>query len=202
VEQFFKISANLADIFLAAALILALIKYKLFSKNEKWYIYYALFVFCVEMILFIRTSWTAKVLYPIYIAGEFFLLTGIFIKKLKLHKYTFVLTGILSLVILGLSQMLPHYENDYSKAISNLIIVCLIAYSLIQEIKHFSDKSHFIILDAVFFLYYTVSIFIFMFQHQLLGFPVDYFYALWIINNTLLSVLYFTFLYTFLKLKK
>lgn len=201
-EQFFKISGNVADFFLAIALILALTKFKLFSKNEKWYIYYAFFVFSVEITLFFKLSWTNNILFPIYIAGEFFLLTGIFIKKLNFSNFTFVLTGILSLTVLILSQVLPQYINDYSKAVSNLIIASLIGYSLIQEIKRISDKRYFIILDAVLFLYYTVSIFIFMFQHQLLGFPVDYFYALWIINNVLLCVLYFTFLYTFLKLKK
>lgn len=154
------------------------------------------------MIMFFDIKGKNEILYPIYIAGEFFLLTGIYLKKLNLDKKYFLLTGILSLVVLGLSQLVPQYENDYSKAVSNLITVGLIAYSLIQEIKHHSIKNHFLILDSAIFLYYTVSIFIFMFQHQLVAFHLDSFYIFWNINNSLLVILYFTFLYTFLKLKK
>lgn len=201
-EQFFKISGILADIFLGIALIFAIIKYKLFTKKQKWYIYYAIFVFFIEIIMFFKIEGSSEFLYPVYIAGEFFLMTGIFIKKLNLSKYYFILTTILSLVALSISKILPLYQNDYSKAFSNLIIVCLIAYSLIQEIKNFSKKSSFLLLDGMFFLYYTVSIFIFMFQQQLIKFHVDSFFIFWIINNTLLIFLYFTILYTFLKLKK
>lgn len=201
-EQFFKISANLADIFLGIALIFAVVKFKRFNNKEKWYIYYAIFVFCIEMLLFLKIKWKNELLYPIYIAGEFFLMTGIFIKKLNLKNYYLIVTGILSLLILGLSQMVSHFENDYSKAISNLIIVSLIAYSLLQEIKNYGKKTNFLIIDAMAFLYYTVSIFIFIFQHQLVKFDPNYFYIFWIINNSLLAIFYFTFLYTFFKLKR
>jgi len=202
VEQFFKFSGILADIFLGIALVLAIIKYKRFTKNEKWYIYYSIFVFCIEIIMFFKIEGSTKFLYPVYIAGEFFLLSGIFIKKLKLHKYYFIATAILSLLFLTIGKILPQYENDYSKAVSNLIIIVLIAYSLIQEIKISSGKNNFLLLDGMLFLYYTVSIFIFMFQQQLIEFHLDSFYIFWIINNSLLVFLYFTILYTFLKLKK
>lgn len=203
-EQFFKISGILADIFLGIALIFSILKYKLFTDNEKWYIYYAFFVFCIEMLLLLlfKIEGVNGFLYPIYIAGEFFLTTAIFLRKLSVSKYWFVLTGALSLLFLSLNNIIPQYENDYSKAISNLIIICLIAYSLIQEIKGLSQRNHFIFLDGMLFLYYTISIFIFIFQHQLISFHVDSFYIFWIINNSLVAVLYFTILYTFLKLKK
>ncbi|WDF47775.1 hypothetical protein PQ459_04630 [Chryseobacterium sp. KACC 21268] len=201
-EHFFKITGNLADIFMGIALIFAVLKFNLFNKKEKWYIYYAIFVFCIEMLLFFKIKWKNEILYPIYISGEFFLMTGIFIKKLNLKNYYLIFTGTLSLLILCLSQILPHFENDYSKAISNLVIVSFIAFSLIQEIKNYRDRSNFLFIDAMAFLYYTVSIFIFIFQHQLVTFDPNYFYIFWIINNTLLAIFYFTFLYTFFKLKK
>ena len=201
-EQFFKISGIVADIFLAIALILAIIKYKRFTKNEKWYIYYAIFVFFIEIIMLFKIEGSTEFLYPVYIAGEFFLMTGIFIKKLNLSKYYFILTTILSIVVLSIGKILPEYENDYSKAFSNLIIVCLIAFSLIQEIKNFSKKNNFLLLDGMFFLYYTVSIFIFIFHQQLISLHTDSFFIFWIINNFLVAILYFTILYTFLKLKK
>ena len=201
-EQFFKNSAILADIFLTIALVIAIIKYQLFTKNEKWYIYYAIFVFCIEIILFFKIKESSKIFYPIYIAGEFFLMTGLFIKKLNINRYYFILTTFISILFFSIGKIFPQYENDYSKAISNLIIICLVACSLIQEIKKYSSRNHFLFLDGVIFLYYTVSIFIFMFQHQLILFHLDSFYIFWVINNILLCILYFTFLYTFLQLKK
>lgn len=201
-EQFFKISGTLADVFMGIALITATLKFNLFNKKEKWYIYYAIFVFCIEILLFFKLKWKNEVLYPIYIAGEFFLLTGLYIKKLNLKNHYFIVTGILSLAILIYSQLFDHPLNDYSKAISNLIIIIFIAYSLIQEIKISKKKNHFLLIDTIGFLYYVVSIFIFILQQQLLKFDPSYFYIFWIINNTLLAIFYFTFLYTFLKLKK
>ncbi|SDF78470.1 hypothetical protein SAMN05421825_2118 [Epilithonimonas hungarica] len=200
-EKIFEICATLADIFLGITLIIAIIKLKFFTKNERWYIYYAFFVFCIEIIMFFKIKQTHTHLYPIYIAGEFFLLSGTFLKKLSFSRYYFIPIILLSLVFLTASQIFPYYENDYSKAISNLIIICLIAYSLIQEIRH-STKSQFLFLDGMLFLYYTVSIFIFMLQHQVLRFDHESFFIIWAINNILLVILYLTFLYTFLKLKK
>lgn len=167
--------------------------------------YYIIFIFFIEL-----TSYTIPFtqiksnafLYPIYIAGEFFTVTGIFIKKLRLSNYYLIFTGILSLFFLSIDKILPHYENDYSKAITNLIIICLVAYTLIHEIKNFTNKNHFLIIDAIIFLYFTVSIFIFMFQHQLIEFQLDSFFIFWVINNSMVCILYLSFIYTFLRLKK
>jgi hypothetical protein len=81
-------------------------------------------------------------LYPVYIAGEFFTVTGIFIKKLNLSKKSFIVTGLLSLFFLTADRILVQhqYNNDYSKAISNIIMISLISYSLIQDIKNVKTK--------------------------------------------------------------
>ncbi len=184
------------------ALTIAVIKFNLFNKKEKWYIYYAIFVFCVEILLFFKLKWKNELLYPIYIAGEFFLLTGVYIKKLNFKNYYFLLSGIVSLAILTYSQLFDFPQNDYSKAISNIIIVTFISYSLLQEIKISKKKDDFLLIDIIAFLHYLVSIFIFILKQQLLKFDHSHFYIFWIINNTLTAVFYFTFLYTFLKLKK
>lgn len=205
-EEIYNIAGTVSVILLAIALVIAVTKYNSFTKNEKWYIYYIIFILCIESvsysISFFKIVGARPILYPIYIAGEFFLMTGIFIKKLKLPNYYFILTGIISLFFLTIDKVIPQYENDYSKAFSNLIIISLIAYSLIQVIKAYTKNNYFLLIDTMIFLYFTVSIFIFMFQYQLLKFQLDSFYIFWAINNSILCILYSTFIYTFLKLKK
>lgn len=205
-EEIYNIAGSISVILLALAFTIAISKYSAFAKNEKWYIYYIIFILFIESISysisFFEIVGARPVLYPIYIAGEFFLVTGIFLKKLKLPNYFFVFTGILSLFFVTVDKILPQYENDYSKAVSNSIIICLVAYSLIQEIKAYTNNSHFLAVDAMIFLYFTVSIFIFIFQYQLLKFNLESFHILWAINNVLICILYSTFIYTFLKLKK
>lgn len=208
-QLFFDSTVLIARFLLLVAIILAMIKYKLISKDEKWYLFYLILVFFIEYIsltvaIFKINGGSNRFLYPIYIAGEFFTITGIFIKKLKLSSYSFIITGLLSLFFLVAESILIQYQynNDYSKAISNIIMVCLIGYSLIQDIKNVKSKGVFQDVDKMFFLYFTVSIFIFVLQQQLMSLPIDYFSALWMINNILTCVVYSFFIYTFLKLKK
>jgi len=202
VEQLYEISAKAADVLLASALVIALLKFKQFSRTERWYVYYAMFVFCINMLLYIKFKGTHEYLYPIYIAGEFFLLASIYIRKLAVQKLFIIPIIIVSLLFLSISHIIPDYEDDYSKAVSNLAVVTLIACSMIYDLRKDSLKRKFTILDAVIFLYYTVSIFIFILQHQLIPYNPEHFYVIWSINNVLLVGLYFTILYTFIKLKK
>ena len=202
--QIYIITLVLAGILLTGSTILGLLKYKLFTKKEKWYIYYIIFLFCIELtsnILLLKIK-SNDSLYPVYIAGEFFIVTGIFFKKLHLSKYYYFITASLSLFFLTGDRILTQYNNDYSKAISNIIIISLIGYSLIKDIAKIEIKSPFQTIDKMMFLYFTVSIFIFVFKLQLLEFPVDYFSIFWITNNLLCIVLYSLFVYTITKRKK
>lgn len=204
-ELFFNIVSVIICILLITATAVSISKYRLTTKKQKWYIYYIIFVFVIEFLSYTMLLLKFKdynFLYPIYIAGEFFIITALFIKKLHFSKYYFIVTVILSLIFLIADKILLQYNNDYSKAISNLTIVCLISYSLIQDIKNIKNKSPFQVIDKMFFLYFIVSIFIFLFQHQLLAFPVNYFYSLWIINNLMSCILYILFIKTFLSLKR
>ena len=204
--QLYYITLVLASILLTCATVFGFLKYKLFTEKEKSYIYYIIFLFCIELtsnalLLKIKSN---DFLYPVYIAGEFFMVSSIFFKKLSLSKYYYTASASLSLFFLVGDRILAqyHYNIDYSKATSNIIITCIIGYSLIRDIKKIENKSSFQIIDKMMFLYFTVSIFIFMFQHELLAFPVEYFSGFWIINNLMVSSLYSLFIYTFLKLKK
>lgn len=208
-QFFFDTSAILARILLLIAIFFGLKNYRIVQKKEKWYLFYLLFVFFIEY----ASLTVAKIkinegsnafLYPCYIAGEFFTITGIFIKKLNFSRHYFIVTGILSLFFLTADKVLIHfqYNNDYSKAVSNIIMISIIGFSLIQDIKNVKNKNPFQNIDKIFFLYFTISIFIFILQQQLLSFPISYFSALWIINNILIIIVYSFFIYTLLKLKK
>jgi len=204
-EQIYFAFLNFGYVLLISSLIIAFLKYKIIDENEKWYIYYIIFVFCIEASNYIISYFQIKntsFLYPIYIAGEFFTITGIFIKKLNLSKYCFIATGILSLFFLIVDRMIIQYNNDYSKAISNILMISLISYSLIQNIKTAKSKSKFLILDKMFFFYFLVSVFIFLLQNQLISLPIDTFYNIWIINNIMVCTVYSLFIITFLQLKK
>lgn len=205
--NFFLIISYISFILLIILTVLSLIKYKQVDQNEKWYIYYITLIFFVELISYIIPYTKIKTnafMYPVYIAGEFFTITGIFIEKLKLSKYYFIVTGILSLFFLTADRILiqQQYNNDYSKAVSNLIMISLIAYSLIQNIKITKGRNRFLMLDKMFFFYFLVSIFIFMLQNQLISLSIDIFYSIWIINNLMVVLLYSLFIKTFLQLKK
>jgi len=207
-QDFFDITVNLARILGAIAFILGIIRYSRLTGTEKWYVFYLFVVFCIEYISYGLSWFTSdgnnRFLYPIYIAGEFFTITAVFIKKLNLGKYCFIATGLLSLFFLLADQFLPAdlYKNDYSKGITNLIIICLAGYTLLQEIKKGNGKDRFSDVDKMIFLYFTVSIFIFIFQNQLMEFPIAYFIAFWTVNNLLCCLLYVLFIKTFLTLKK
>lgn len=207
-QDFFDITVNLARILGAVAFVLGLIRFKRLTKAEKWYVFYLFVVFCIEYISY-GLDWFSKdgnntFLYPFYIAGEFFTITGVFIKKLNLNRSYFILTGVISLFFLSADQFLSSdfYKNDYSKGISNLVIISLAGYTLLQEIKKGIAKDRFSAVDKMIFLYFTVSIFIFIFQHQLMEFPIAYFTAFWSVNNILCCLFYSLFIKTFLTLKK
>ena len=204
-EQFYYAIIRISYVLLTISLIIAISKYNSTTKNEKWYIYYIIFIFFIELTSYIISFTETKnnsFMYPVYIAGEFFTVTGIFIKKLSLSKYSFIATGILTLFFLTADRFLIQYNNDYSKAISNLIMISLIAYSLIQNIKVIIGQNRFLLLDKMFFFYFLISVFIFLLQSQLISFPIETFYNIWIINNIMVVILYTIIIKTFLSLKK
>lgn len=206
--KLYDILGHLSVVLLFAALIVGIVKLKSFTKNEKWYLYYVILIFFIESNSYVFIPLLGLksniFLYPIYIAGEFFTITGIFIKKLNINKYAFLVTGLLSLLFSSADRLFIQYQynNDYSKSISNIIMISLIGYSLIQDIKNVKTNSPFQLNDKMFFLYFTVSIFMFLVQNQLIYLSKDYFATVWVINNFLLCIIYSLLIKTFLSLKK
>lgn len=201
-----------AILFLNYALLLSVIllgaaKYRILNHKEKQYFHCIAFLFFIELLNlalpYIFRLNDTSFLYPLYIAGEFFLLTGLFIRKLDWPRYVLWIVG-----VLATGFMISKYGFDYpvnadiAKVVSNIIIICLSGFTLIREIKNTSTQNRFLLVDASIFFYYSVSVFIFIIQHQIANLSENDYYTILSVNNILSSILYCSFLYTFFRLKK
>jgi hypothetical protein len=199
-------------LFLNYALLLSVIllgaaKYRILNHKEKQYFHCIAFLFFIELLNlalpYIFRLNDTSFLYPLYIAGEFFLLTGLFVRKLDWPKAVLWITG-----VLAVGFMISKYGFDYpanadiAKVVSNIIIICLSGFTLIREIKNTSLQNRFLLVDASIFFYYSVSVFIFIIQHQIANLSENDYYTILSANNILSGILYCSFLYTFIRLKK
>ncbi|MFZ4930131.1 hypothetical protein [Chryseobacterium sp. Mn2064] len=192
---------------LLSVILLGAAKYRILNSKEKRYFHCIAFLFFIELINFVlpyvlRLNDTSF-LYPFYIAGEFFLLTSLFIRKLNWPSYIQVISAVLAAGFMIMKYGFNWPENaDLAKGISNIIIICLSGYTLIREIKNASTQERFLWVDASIFFYYSVSVFIFILQHQIANLSENDYYTIFSANNILSSILYCSFLYTFIRLKK
>lgn len=192
---------------LVALIFLIFWKFTILNRKEKQYTYYIVFLFLIEFCSFtlpyILESDDTSFLYHFFIAGEFWLLTWLFIRKLNLNKIFLILSGLLSIgflfVIYGLKIS---FNYDLAKIISNLAIICLVATFLIQQIKSGKNIDRFILVDASIFFYYSVSVLIFVVLSQFVNLSTESVYLIMGVNNVLSTFLYCSIVYTFLKLKK
>ena len=192
---------------LLAVILLGAMKYRILNHKERQYFHCIAFLFFIELLNlvlpYVFKLNDTSFLYPFYIAGEFFLLTSLFIRKLEAPKY---LLGVVGSLAVGF--MISKYGFDYpanadiAKVVSNIIIICLSGLTLLGEIKRTSTQNRFLMVDASIFFYYSVSVFIFIIQHQIANLSEDGYYLLFSANNVLSSVLYCSFLYIYIKLKK
>ncbi|PWN61729.1 hypothetical protein [Chryseobacterium viscerum] len=192
---------------LLSVILLGAAKYRILNSKEKQYFYCIAFLFFIELLNLVlpyvfRLNDTSF-LYPFYIAGEFFLLTGLFIRKLDGPKFVLGLMGSLAVAFMISKYGFDYPSNaDIAKVVSNIIIICLSGFMLIREIKNTSAQNRFLLVDASIFFYYSVSVFIFIIQHQIANLSENDYYIILSANNILSSILYCSFLYTFIKLKK
>ncbi len=192
---------------LVALIFLIFWKFTILNRKEKQYTYYIVFLFLIEFCSFtlpyLLESDDTSFLYHFFIAGEFWLLTGLFIRKLNLNKIFLILSGLLSIgflfVIYGLKIS---FNYDLAKIISNLAIICLVATFLIQQIKSGKNIDRFILVDASIFFYYSVSVLIFVVLSQFVNLSTESVYLIMGVNNVLSTFLYCSIVYIFLKLKK
>ena len=182
-------------------------KYSYFRKKEKFYIFYIFFLFLIEMtVWFLSTGLGFKntlFMYPIYIAGDFFLLTCLFISKLKLNTIFLWISGILAVIFLTVVFGLQiSFNHDIAKVISNIIIISLAGTFLIMQIYNGKNIQRFFLADLGIFFYYSISVFNFVIQSQLKDLSGESVALIGFFNTFFAAVLYILITYTFLKLKK
>jgi hypothetical protein len=202
----------LTSIILSCCLLIIAFTYGISSKQIrsiklcKWYIIYLGFILGIEIItissIYILESKTTQYLYPLYVTGEFFILSSLFLTELKATKKWQIVTRLVTCYIFIETTILWFTKNDastgYAKIISHLTIICLLAILLIKNLKELEKNSPLSIIYTTLFLYYGVSLFLFLLMNQLTVMNIN----IWIINNILSSILYGSSIYTFYKLKK
>jgi hypothetical protein len=172
----------------------------------KWYIIYLGFILVIEMItissIYILESETTQYFYPLYVTGEFFILISFFLTELKAIKKWQIITRLITGYIFIETTVLWFMKNDattgYAKIISHLTIICLLAMLIIKNLKELEKNNPLSIIYTTLFLYYGVSLFLFLLMSQLTAININ----IWIINNILSSLLYGSSIYAFYKLKK
>lgn len=205
-EYFFYSTIYLSYFFLLTALVIGILKYKYLQNYEKGYVLYLIYTFFIEATVLVFTEYLEKqetsFVYPFYIGGIFCIISILYLKKLKAQKIWLIAFPALGILYLAAHPFTDIFNHDYIKVISNIIIFCLAGLSLLQELKKNKSDHRFLWVDAFIFLYYSVSAFIFVLHNKLGNMEINQAYIIWGMNNILTCVLYFTFIYTFLKLKK
>jgi hypothetical protein len=176
------------------------------NELSKWYVIYLGFILTVELLTFffidIIESKTTQFLYPFYVSGEFFILISLFLKELKTPKKGAIIKWVITCYIFAETTILWFIHDDastgYGKIISHLTIICLLAILLIKNLKELEKNNPLSIIYTALFLYYGVSLFLFLLMNQLTEMNIN----IWIINNLLSSVLYGSSIYTFYKVSK
>lgn len=205
--DFFKAILFLNYGLLLSVVFLGAAKYRILNTKEKQYFHCIAFLFFIELLNlalpYLFNLNDTSFLYPLYIAGEFFLVTALFIRKLELPKYLLGITALLATgFMISKYGFSDPFNSDIVKVISNIIIICLSGFALIREIRGASAENRFLLVDACIFFYYSVSVFIFIIQHQIADLSENDYLIILSVNNILSSILYCSFLYTFIKLKK
>ncbi|KQS89333.1 hypothetical protein ASG21_16250 [Chryseobacterium sp. Leaf394] len=204
---FYEVFLYLNYLLLFINTVLGFRKYSYFKNIEKFYVFYMLFLLFIEM-----TVWTlstglgfkdTRFMYPVYIAGDFFLLTGLFIGKLKLNRLFLWLSGFVAAVFLTVVFGFKlNFNHDIAKVISNIIIISFAGTFLIMQIRNGKNVERFFLADLGIFFYYSVSVFNFVIQSQLINLSMDNVGLIGLFNTFFAAILYGLITYTFLKLKK
>jgi hypothetical protein len=176
------------------------------QKGIKWHVSYLGFMLFTELIIKIFiygfNNYNTSFTYPFYISGEFFILTQILFPPLRSSKKWQLGSGIISIVVF-LEASFLWFNNDFftpgfGKIFSHLTIICMAAYLLIKNLKEIKVNTPFLIVYAALFIYYAVSLFLFLLLDQLTKNNI----VIWTMNNILSSILYSSYIYTFYQLKK
>ena len=176
------------------------------NKLSKRYVRYLGFILAIEFLrllsIYVLDIKIANYLFPFYIAGEFFLVLSFFQvglkKERKKQTLITIVTGCLFIESIAMWFVFDNATIGYGKTISHLTIVLTAAYILVKNLKELETNNPFLIVYAALFLYYSVSLFLFLLMSQLTKSTIH----IWTINNLLSCILYGSSIYTFHLLKK
>ena len=207
----YHFSIILSNCLLLLAFIYGIYTKQLWSNQQvRWYLIYLGFILGIEIIttllIYIFDNNNIQSIYPFYVAGEFFILLQLFLTGLKVAKKWHLIVIFITILIFMEAIILWYLNDDtstgYGKIFSHLTIVCMIAYLLVKNLKELETTNPLLIIYAALFLYYTVSLFLFLLLNQLINLNYNTASIIWIMNNTLSSILYSSSIYTFYRLKK
>ena len=204
-------SIILSNCLLLLAFIYGIYTKQLWSNQQvRWYLIYLGFILGIEIIttllIYIFDNNNIQSIYPFYVAGEFFILLQLFLTGLKVAKKWHLIVIFITILIFMEAIILWYLNDDastwYGKIFSHLTIVCMTGYLLVKNLKELEATNPLLIIYAALFLYYTVSLFLFLLLNQLINLNYNTASIIWIMNNTLSSILYSSSIYTFYRLKK
>lgn len=205
-EYFFYSTIYSSYFFLLTASVFGILKYKALRSYEYWYFYYLAYTFIIEASVNITIEFfeakATPFIYPFYIGGIFSILTFLFIRKLNLPRIWSLSVPAIGILYLFVHWFFDGMNHDHVKVISNIIIFGFAGLCLLQELRKTKTDNRFLWVDALIFLYYSVSAFIFILHNQLGNMSIQHAYLIWGINNILTCILYSSFIYTFSTLKK
>lgn len=206
---FYYSTLIISNCLLIISFLLGCVKQGMLPVEGKLYLYYLGFIICVELltkILILAYIQNTGFIYPFYVGGEFFLLMTMFIVAQKLTYKWYVLIGLITaFIFIEAAVLWSNNQNitaGYGKVFSHLSIVCFAGYSLIRGLKDFKKENGFLVIYGSLFLYYTISLFLFLLLQQLTDLNPQSAFILWGMNNVLSSILYGASCYIFWQLKK
>jgi hypothetical protein len=200
----------LSFILLCLAVVTGSINYNKLAKDQQWFLFYLGFIFCIELTTKILVIFREEnlVVYPYYIAGEFFILSIMCIAALqwsRVFKFlAIIISGLLFYEYFTLWMSNQSITTGYGKMISHLIIIIMIGIYLIKELKgEIRPKTNkFRIIYISLFFYYTISLFLFLILEQLTLIEGSQAAFIWSLNNIFSASLYGVASYTFYRLWK
>ncbi len=205
---FYEIVKIISLSLLGISLIIGIFRFKKLSSELKWFLYYLAFFSLIEIVsnVLIVVRIQNILLYPIYIYGEFLILSLLIFKKIFSKKQTYILIFILTTFFL-LENMYLFFQHKNltdsdSKILFHLIISCAVAYLLIKSIWNFEKMSLILVNYFALFFYYSISLFLFVLMSQLQEISLEKASIIWGMNNLMSSLLYCSLIYTFYKFPK
>lgn len=209
-EIFFYVTRVLSLVTLAVAIVFAIKNWINSSKEIKILTIYLCLVLINELIsqyLIHFSSLSNILLFYIYSFFEVFLLSLMYKTALEqfkikyLRQVIFIIAMVLGGYILyeGWVYIEKGLNEVYGKSISNLWIILLGGFYLVNQLKSNSINvsSHFDKINLIILFYSSVSLVAFSIMNQLPSLSKESAYIIWGVNNAFCFLFYFVFLRSF-----